>query len=131
MSGYGDPELLIAEWLHERLDLTVWADPRLPSDWPFDAALGHLQRAPGEGEIALSLDAALLDLDWFAKRADHARAAAQRARTALLRDLPGYTWPSGLTVSGVTNPTPPFWAPDPEFKRSATYRVVLHGVTAD
>lgn len=126
MTGYADPELLVSEWLRERLDCKMWADPRLPSDWPFEAPLGHVQRGGGSGDTVLTLDVALLDLDFYAKVADNARVMAERARTELRLHLPGYTWPDGVTVSGVETVTAPFWAPDPVFKRSATYRVVLH-----
>ena len=132
MGGYADPERLVADWLHERLGCKMWADPRLPADWPFDAPLGHVQRGQDTGDAALTLDMAILDVDFYAKVADHARQAADRARTELRLNLPGHTWPSGVTVSGVTTVAAPFWAPDPNvYRRSATYRVVLHGLLPD
>ncbi|MEU3452177.1 hypothetical protein ABZ671_00840 [Micromonospora sp. NPDC006766] len=130
MAGYADPELLVSQWLHERLDgCKMWADPELPPDWPFTAPIGHVQRGPGEGDTVLTLDSALLDIDFYAKNADHARQMAGRARDELRLHLPGHTWPSGVTVSAVGTVTAPFWAPDPSvYKRSATYRVVFHGL---
>jgi hypothetical protein len=134
MGVYADPELLIADWLKVALGdgVKMWADPRLPADWPFTAPLGHVQRGQGEGDSVLTLDVALLDVDFYAKNADHARKAAERARTELRLNLPGYTWESGVTVSGVTTVAAPFWAPDPNlYRRSASYRVVLHGLLPD
>ncbi|MET8278276.1 hypothetical protein [Micromonospora sp. NPDC005174] len=129
MGGYADPERLVADWLHERMSCKMWADPRLPSDWEFTAPLGHVQRGQGEGDSVLTLDVALLDVDFYAKNADHARQAAERARTELRLNLPGHTWESGVTVSGVTTVAAPFWSPDPAvYRRSAAYRVVLHGL---
>lgn len=128
---YPDPETLIADWLHDQLDCKMWADPILPQPWEFTAPLGHVQGGSGGAEIALTLDAALLDVDFYAAKAEHARDYANRARSELLLTLPGHTWPSGVTVSAVTTVTAPFWAPDPKvFKRSATYRVVFHGLIA-
>lgn len=132
MGGYADPELLVSAWLHERLSHKMWADPRLPADWPFTAPLGHVQRGQDTGDSVLTLDAAILDVDFYAKVADHARQAAEQARNALRLHLPGHTWPTGVTVSAVDTVTAPFWAPDPNvYRRSATYRVVLHGMLPD
>lgn len=129
MTGYADPEVLISEWLQQRLGLKTWADPRLPQNWTFTAPIGHVQRGQGDGDAALTLDAALVDVDWYAKNADHAREAAERSRYELRLHLPKWTWQSGVTVSGVQTVTAPFWAPDLDvFRRSATYRVIFHGL---
>jgi hypothetical protein len=128
VTGYADPELLISGWLAEQLGAKTWADPRLPSNWNFTAPVGHVQRGQGEADTWLTLDSVLLDVDWYAKDADHARTLAERTRSAVRLLLPGHTWPDGTTVSGTFTVTAPFWAPDPSvFRRSATYRVVLHG----
>lgn len=126
---YADPELLLAKWLHEQTDHRVHADPNLPSNWNWTAPLYHVQRGQGEGDTYLSLDSVLLDIDTYAKNADHARAAAQQAWGLIRFTLPHYTWPSGVTVSGTSTIAAPFWAPATGvYRRSATYRVILHGV---
>lgn len=131
MTGYADPERLITDWLHERTGLKTWADPRLPSDWTFTAPIGHVQRGAGEGDTALTLDSVLLDIDWYAKDADHARDVAEQCRFELRVNLPLHTFINGVLVKSVFTVTPPFWAPDPSvFRRSATYRVVLSGMVA-
>ncbi len=132
MGGYADPELLISAWLRDRLGCKVWADPRLPADWDFTAPIGHVQRGQDTGDSALTLDSAILDVDFLAKIADNARQMANQARTELRLHLPNHTWPNGITVSGVETVAAPFWAPDPNvYRRSATYRVVLHGMLPD
>jgi hypothetical protein len=132
---YPDAETRIANWLHDHLippdgqTYKLWADPRLPQNWPFTAPLGHVQRGPGEADTALTLDSVLLDVDWYAKNADHARSAAELTRSLIRLTLPRFTWTDGVTVSGTATLTAPFWAPDPAvYRRSATYRVILHGM---
>jgi hypothetical protein len=130
VTGYADPETLIADWLHVQTDYKMWADPRLPADWPFNAPIGHVQRGTDAGDVALSLDVALLDIDFYAKRADTAREAAAAVRDLMLLTLPLYTFPTGVFVKAVTGGIP-IWAPDPSLhRRSATYRVTLHGLIA-
>ncbi|MEU8334801.1 hypothetical protein [Micromonospora tulbaghiae] len=122
------PEALVADWLNPRTEHKCWADPRLPEPWDFTAPLVHIQSGPG-AEIALTLDAVILDVDVYAARADNAGNVANRVRAELQLRLPGHTWESGLTVSAVRVETLPFWSPDPKvFKRSASYRVYFHGL---
>lgn len=129
MVAYADPELLITAWLHLRTGRKAWADPELPSNTTFTAPVYHVQRGQGEGDIALSLDSVLLDVDTLARDADHARAAAHEAWSLIRFELPHHTWPNGITVSGTATVTAPFWAPATGvYRRSATYRVTLHGV---
>jgi hypothetical protein len=131
VSGYADPELLVSDWLKTRTGKKTWADPRLPHNYDFTAPIGHVQRGAGSGDTALSLDSVVLDIDWYAKVADHARVLAQQTWAEMRLNLPHYTWSNGVTVSGVSTLTAPFWAPDPSvFRRSATYRVILHGLVA-
>jgi hypothetical protein len=127
VTGYADPEVLIADWLHVKLGHKMWADLRLPPDWPFTAPIGHVQCGTDPGDVALSLDVALLDIDFYAKNADHARQAAADTRNLMLLTLPLYTFPNGVFVKSVKGGTPR-WAPDPSlYRRTATYRVTLHG----
>lgn len=131
MTGYADPELLIATWLHGRLGKNVRADPRLPADWNFTAPIGQVQRGQGEGDFLLTLDSVLLDVDWYAKVADHAREMAERTRSELRLNLPLHTFDNGVLVKAVQTVAAPRWAPDPSvFRRSAAYRVILSGVIA-
>jgi len=132
---YADAETRIADWLKTRLHpvenhaVKMWADPRLPQNWPFTAPIGHVQRGPGEADAALTLDSCLLDIDYYAKNADHARRVAEQTRGLIRLVLPRFTWPDGVTVSGTATISPPFWIPDPSvYRRSATYRVILHGM---
>lgn len=131
MIGYADPELLIAGWLRPLLPDTwkVWRDPRLPTDWPYNAPLVHLQRGQGLGAVPMSLDDVTLDVDVYAKVADHAREAAQLVWSTITLKLPLTTFqPSGVFAKGAWVISPPSWAPDPNvFRRSAAYRVMLHG----
>ncbi len=129
MAEYADVETRLAPWLHEQVGHKVWADPGIPDNWPFTAPLITVRRGPGEGDTALTLDSALLDIDVYAKVADHARQVAEQVRSAMRLVLPQHTWDDGVTVSGSFTVTGPFWAPDPSLlRRSATYRVILHGL---
>lgn len=132
MASYADPEKLLSRWLEERLDRKVWCDLRLPHDWWATAPVALLTRAPGEGDTQLTLDAGTYDLDWYGKNADHVREWAETARGVLRLELPGFTWPSGVTVNQVQTVSAPCWAPEFEkgvFRRTAAYRIVLHGMT--
>lgn len=129
MVAYADPELLISAWLHERTDRKAWCDPVLPHNWDFTAPIYHVQRGQGEGDIALSLDSMILDLDTLAKNADHARAAANVAWSLMRFELPRHTFDNGIFCTGVQTLSSPFWAPATGvYRRSAAYRVILHGV---
>ena len=129
MVAYADPETRLAEWLHSQLNCKMWADPRLPHNYDFTAPIGHLQRSPGEGDIALTLDSGIYDLDFYGKDADKVRAYAEQARYEIRFVLPGHTWADGITVNGTATVSAPFWGPDPAvFRRSASYRVILHGM---
>lgn len=131
MSGYADPELLVATWLGERLNLKTWANPNLPHDWQFTAPIGHVQRGQGFGDTALTLDECLLDISWYAADPDHARAAAEATRTEIRLNLPRHTFSNGAFVTGTFTVSAPTWAPDPKvYRRAAAYRVILHGMTA-
>ena len=130
---YADVETLVSEWLHQRLDgdLTVktWIDPRLPDSWPYTAPLVHIQRA-GDGDARLTLDAAIVDVDVYARIADNARAVAERIRAELRLHLPQHV-AGTVVVQGVQVIAAPQWRPDPAiFRRGATYRVFVHGMTA-
>ena len=128
MTGYGDPELLVSEWVHNQLDIKTWADPGLPDNWTFTAPIAHFQRGSGLGQVPLSLDDVLLDVDVYAKHADHARQTAGDILAALTLELPLVTFANGVFVKGVWALSPPIWAPDPQVKRrTAAYRIMLHG----
>jgi hypothetical protein len=129
VTAYADAETRLATWLHGRLGCKVWADPELPHNYDFNAPIGWLQRSAGEGDSALTLDSGIYDLGFYGKTADHVRTYAEKARYEIRYVLPGYTWDDGVTVSGTFTVSAPFWAPDPSvFRRSAAYRVVLHGL---
>ena len=125
--GYADVETFLAEWLKTTLTIKTWADPKLNEEWRYEAPLTHVQRAPGEGDNALTLDSALLDLDTYAARADHARMVAEQIRYAIRVVLPLHTAPSGLFIKATQTVMAPVWLPDPRvYRRSATYRLILH-----
>lgn len=127
---YTDVETLLADRLHARLAVKTWIDPRLPERWNFDAPLVHIQRG-GDGDTRLTLDAAIVDIDVYARIADNARVIAERIRTEVRLHLPAFTLPSGVTVTGTGTITAPRWLPDPTvYRRGATYRVIVHGLTA-
>ena len=131
---YADVETLMASWLATRFDgwlrTKMWTDPRLPERWQFEAPLVHIQRT-GDGDTRLSLDAAIVDIDVYARIADNARQVAERVRSEVRLHLPAYTLPSGVTVSGTQTITAPAWRPDPDvYRRGATYRVFVHGMTS-
>lgn len=131
MTVYADPETLIGAWLKDTLTIKVWADPRPPGNERFTAPLAHVQRAPGLGAVPLSLDDVQLDVDVYAADADHARDTAGAIWSAITLQLPLTTFPGGVLVKYARALTPPMWTPDPKvFRRSATYRVVLHGMVA-
>lgn len=128
---YGDPELLISAWCGARLGKKTWADPRLPDNWRFTAPIGHFQRGQSGGDTALTLDAVLLDVSWYAADADQAREAAELTRSELRLNLPLHTFASGVFVKSVQTVMAPCWLPDPSvYRRGATYRIFLHGLTA-
>ncbi len=134
MATYADPELLLSKWLGEQLPGTkIWADPRIPHDWVYTAPIVHLQRGAGEGDTQLTLDFVLLDVDVYAKNADHARATAEAVRTELRLNLPLTTFPNGAFVTTVQTISAPFWAPEFErgiYRRTAAYRAIIHGIVA-
>lgn len=131
MTGYADPELLIAAWLRDAVGVQVWVDPDLPDGHFWSAPFAHMLRGAGLGEMPLTLDNVLLDVDVYAATADHARDAASRIWSAFVLDLPLHTFGSGVFVKATYAPTPPRWRSDPQrgrFLRSATYRAVLHSL---
>lgn len=129
MAGYPDGELLVAEWLQAHLGAQVYADPDISRHMPFHSPAGHVQRGSGEGDTFLTLDSMILDVDWYAEEADHARDFAGRTWDLMRLALPQHTWASGVTVSGVRTISAPSWAPAiGVYRRSAAYRVILHGL---
>lgn len=143
MTGFADPEILVAAWLKTRLGDTVkvWANPTLPYGWQFDAPLVHIQRGQDFAEPALSLDLALLDIETYAAEPDNARALADRIRGLMRLELPLTTFDNGIFCKAVETVSAPCWAPfrDPAAsnrsgtspavaRRSAAYRVILHGL---
>lgn len=129
---YADPETLVAEWLHDQLGVKTWADPVLPDRWDYTAPLVHVQRGVGEGDVAPTLDVAILDVDVLAKLADNARRVAELVRAELRLTLPHHTFANGVFVQATSTVSAPAWLPDPSlFRRGAAYRLVLHGVIAD
>lgn len=129
MTAYADPETLLADWLHTQLGIKAWADPNLPDNWRFTAPIAHIQRGAGIGAAPLSLDDVTLDVDVYAANADHARDTAAGIWSAMVFTLPLTTFPNGIFVKSSSATMQPIWAPDPKiYRRSATYRVILHGV---
>lgn len=128
MIGDAEPEVLIGKRLHTLTGYKIWTDPELPGNERFTAPMGHLQRSSDSSGAQITLDAGLYDLDFYAQDADKARDAARKALNALVYQLPRYTWPNGLLCKSVGVPTLPFWAPATGVRRrSATYRIILHG----
>ncbi|MFY1686496.1 hypothetical protein [Plantactinospora sp. WMMB782] len=124
---YADVETFLAAWLGAALDIKTWADPDRDPGWRYEAPLAHILRAPGEGDGALTLDSALVDIDVYAVNADNARTTAERIRKAIRVTLPGHTTSNGVSVQGTQTTMAPIWTPDPKVKRrSATYRIFLH-----
>jgi hypothetical protein len=128
VTGYADPEKLIADWLCELLEIKTWIDPIPQANWWGQAPIAHVQRGRGLGAVPLSLDDVTLDIDTYAANADHARKTASDIWAAMTLQLPLVTLPGGLLVKLSQAITPPLWAPDPKvFRRTAAYRVILHG----
>jgi hypothetical protein len=128
MTGYADPELLVATWLRDLLNIKAYADPRLPDNSWATAPIAHVQRGAGSGGLALSLDDVTLDVDVYSAVADHARETAARIWSAMALQLPLTTFPNGIFCTGTSVITAPFWAPDPKiYRRTSAYRVILHG----
>lgn len=134
MTGYGDPELLVGDWLKTQLPGTVkvWKDPGFPPEWAWTAPLVTVQRGQSAGVVPLSLDDVTLDVDVYSATADLARVVSQAVWSSLILDLPLTTFaPSGIFVKGAWSLSPPAWAPDPKvYRRTAAYRVMLHGLAA-
>lgn len=129
MSGYADPETLVGAWLHDTLGIKVWDDPNPPAYQRYTSPLTHLIRAKGGQEMALTLDEVLLDCDVYAAVADHARDTAQQIWAAMTLQLPKHTFGNGVFVKLSKAFMRPCWTPDPKwYRRSATYRLILHGL---
>jgi hypothetical protein len=129
MSSYADPELLVGRWINTELGVKVCVDPRLPHNAWATAPIAHIQRGAGFGAAALTLDDVTLDVDVYSAVADHARETAAEIWAAMTLQLPRLTLPGSIFVKKVECPMPPIWAPDPKiFRRSASYRLVLHGL---
>ncbi len=128
MSSYADPELLIADWLRDLLDIKTWADPDLPSNYSFQAPIAHVQRGAG-GTAPLTLDDITLDIDVYAARTDHARNTAADIWAAMTLQLPRTTFANGAFVTLAQAITAPMWAPATGVKRrTAAYRIVMHSL---
>lgn len=124
---YTDAETFLAAWLIAELSIRTWADPKLNADWKYEAPLHHIQRAPGEGDAALTLDSALIDVDTYSAIAANARTEAELVRHAIRVLLPHYTTDGGVSVQATQTVMAPVWTPDPKvYRRSATYRLFLH-----
>lgn len=124
---YTDAETFLAAWLINALSIKTWADPNLKPDWTYEAPLHHIQRAPSEGDSALTLDSALIDVDTYSAVAANARTEAELVRHAIRVTLPHYTTANGVFVQATQTVMAPVWLPDPKvFRRSATYRLFLH-----
>lgn len=131
MAGYADGELLVAEWLQAQTGAQVHADPDISPYLPFSEPLGHVQRGVGEGDRQLTLDAMILDIDWYAELADQARDYAHRTWNLMRFTLPLHAFSNGVFCTGVQTISAPSWAPATGvFRRSAAYRVVLHSLVA-
>ncbi|GAA0494770.1 hypothetical protein Ade02nite_19750 [Paractinoplanes deccanensis] len=129
MAGYADGELLVAEWLQAQLGAQVHADPDIAKHMPFHTPAGHVQRAAGEGDTALTVDSMILDVDWYAEDADPAREYAHRTWNLMRLNLPLHTFGNGVLCKAVFTISAPSWAPATGvFRRSAAYRVILHGL---
>jgi hypothetical protein len=129
MAGYADGELLVGEWLQAQLGAQVVVDPDLTPYLPFEQPVGHVQRGAGEGDTKLTLDSMLLDVDWYSDVADHAREYAHQTWNLMRFELPLHTFTGGIFCTGVQTITSPFWGPATgTYRRSATYRVILHGL---
>lgn len=128
MTAYADPERLIGDWIRDTLEIKVWEDPKPPADKWINAPIAHVQRSPGGDDLAITLDDALLDVHVYAAVADHARDTANRIWSAMVFQLPKTTFGNGVFVTSATAVMRPVWTPDPKYRRSATYRVILHGV---
>lgn len=128
MAEYPDPETTIGEWLRDTLQIKVWLDPDPPSNAWTTAAWLWVQRAPSGFDMPLTMDEALLDCNAYAKEAGHARTLGQKVWAAMTLQLPRHTFDNGLFVKRVKAEPAPFWAPDPQYRRSASYRVTLHGL---
>ena len=129
MTGYADPERLVADWLHTQLGCKMWAEPHLPQRWTFDAPIGLVQRGQGLGDTRLTLDTALVDVDFYAQVADHVRDLAEQARYQLRVRLPLTTLTGGVLVTAVDTVSAPAWAPDPDaYRRAAAYQITFAGM---
>jgi hypothetical protein len=129
MPAYADPETLVAGWIHAETGIKVWADPVLPGNQRFTAAVAHLQRTPGSAPMALTLDDFIFDVDVYAENPDHARVGAGLIWTAITLKLPRHTFTNGLFVTGTSTVSPPYWGPSTSLaRRSASYRAILHGL---
>jgi hypothetical protein len=126
---YGDPELLVCDWIITTLGIPSRGDPDLRPDWWADAPIAHVLRSPGLGGVALTLDNPTLDIDVYGADSDRVRAAAHRIWVAMTLQLPRATFqPSGVFVKRVSA-QPPSWRPDPSaFRRGASYSLVLHNL---
>jgi hypothetical protein len=128
VAGYADPELAIAEWLHQQIGSKVWTSWKLPSNERFLAPLTHVLRAPSLGALAIPLDEVLLDADTYSADEDTCREVSRLVWNTMVFQLPGTTFDNGVFVKKCTA-TPPTWAPDPSvYRRTAAYTLVLHGL---
>ncbi len=129
MAGYPDGENLVTKWLQAQLGAQMTDDPDILQYAPFHEPLGHVQRAAGEGDTRLTLDSMILDIDWLAEVADHAREFAHRTWNLMRFELPLHTFDNGIFCTGVQTLSAPAWAPATGvYRRSASYRVILHGL---
>jgi len=129
VTSYADPELLITGWLKAR-GHHVRADPHLPANSWAKAPITHIQRGQGFGGLALTLDDVLLDFDTYSAKAETAREEAHALWGVMTFELPHATLPGNIFVTTTSVQTAPLWTPSTNgvYRRTAAYRVVLHGV---
>lgn len=121
------PESLVRNWLAEQFPLA-----RVVTETPPDLASVLpcilVNRIGGADRIFLTIDDAVIDVDYFAATRDAARTGAESVRDAMRFTLPG-TSTGGAFILDVATQVAPFDStyPNPNLRRfSATYDVRVH-----
>lgn len=130
MAPYADVETLLSDWLKTQLGFANVVH-ELPTNLMFVMPLVVVERFGGTDNV-ITLDIARVDIDVFCPDRATAKANAEKIRTAMRWQLPGYV-ANGTTVARVETLSAPSIAPfdsrNSIRRASASYQVRLHQFT--
>ena len=123
--AYVDVEQLLTTYIAARRGCRAVTE--LPADLTGNLPLAQVRRIAG-GDLTLTLDAVIVDVDVYAADRASAHVLAEQIRTDFRTNLTGYRFGGG-TVARVETINGPYWVPydNTNLRRyTAAYRVTVH-----